>query len=98
MLWLADLLDEANKRLLDYDSRHGAIGPSHFMLGTPAELDADRAALIWEYGVLPTIEETLFEHEDDLPRFALDALKAAGASPSSGLDDGVIAAESLDGT
>ena len=40
MLWLADLLDAANKRLLDYDSRHGAIGPSHFMLATPAELDA----------------------------------------------------------
>jgi 5-methylcytosine-specific restriction endonuclease McrBC GTP-binding regulatory subunit McrB len=95
MLWLADLLDEANKRLLDYDSRHGAIGPSHFMLGTPAELDEKRAALIWEYGVLPTIEETLFEHEEDLPRFTLDALKAA-ASPTTGVDDSVVATESVD--
>ena len=85
---LADVLDEANKRLLKYDSRHGAIGPSHFMLGTPAELDDDRAALIWEYGVLPTIEETLFEHEDDLALFALNALKATDAGATSGIDDG----------
>jgi hypothetical protein len=96
MLGLADVLDEANKRLLKYDSRHGAIGPSHFMLGTPAELDDERAALIWEYGVLPTIEETLFEHEDDLSLFALNALKASDAGPTSGIDDGVEAAESVD--
>lgn len=75
MRWVAGVLDEANRRLLDYDNRHGAIGPSHFMLKNPAELDDRRVRLIWEYGVIPTIEERLFGREDDLPRFALDALR-----------------------
>jgi 5-methylcytosine-specific restriction enzyme B len=47
MLWLNDLLMEANRRIPD---KSYAIGPSHFMRPTITRLDAER---IWNHSVWP---------------------------------------------
>jgi hypothetical protein len=70
MAWLADVLDEANRRLGD---RNVAIGPSHFMR---RGLDEDSARRIWHHSILPTIEEHFFGQGDRVREFSLDVLRA----------------------
>ena len=71
MGWVADLLDEANRRL---DDRQAAIGPSHFMR---PDLDEETVRLVWDHAVLPYVEEQLWGEEHRLDEFALDAVKSA---------------------
>jgi 5-methylcytosine-specific restriction enzyme B len=75
---VADLLDEANRKLREVQNgRHLAIGPSHFMR---KDLSEDSVARIWKYAVMPQLEETFFGEEERLKEFSLDALKQAIAS------------------
>ena len=68
--WMADVVDRANELLRD--DRHAAIGPSYFM---KPDLDEDAVRRIWQYSVLPYIEERLFgQGEDRLADFDLDKL------------------------
>ena len=68
MQWVADVVDEANRRLSD---RRAAVGPSYFM---QKELDERKVRLIWGHAVLPYIEEHLFGEPDRLRKFQLDDL------------------------
>ena len=71
MEWVADVVDRANELL--GDDRHAAVGPSHFM---KPDLDDAMVGRIWDYGVLPYIEERLFGRSDDrIADFALDKLR-----------------------
>ncbi len=71
LLWLADVLAEANERLGD---RNVAIGPSHFMRD---DLDERIISRIWRHSVLPTIQEHFFGEDDRLADYQLDALREA---------------------
>lgn len=76
MEWIADVVDEANELLSD--EPQAAVGPSHFM---KPNLDEERIKRIWEYGVLPYIEERLFgQDEQRLAEFDLGTLRRAVAS------------------
>jgi hypothetical protein len=72
MTWVADVLDEANRRL---DDRNMAIGPSHFM--GSRKLDEHTVSMIWKHSVLPTIEERFFGQAERLEEFDLDVLRRA---------------------
>ena len=86
MTWVADVVDEANKRLSN--EPHAAIGPSYFM---KPGLDEAAVERIWKYGVLPYIEERLFGQGDDrLAEFNLDRLRSnplASAEAEADPDD-----------
>ena len=68
--WIADLLDEANRRLGD---RHVAIGPSYFM----REDIEEQLPAVWEHAVMPYLAEHFFGEEDRLRDFSLEALQAS---------------------
>lgn len=71
LLWVADVVDEANRRLGDRDV---AIGPSHFLR---EDLDEDWVDIIWEHAVIPYLSEQLMDEEERLEEFDLGVLRAA---------------------
>ena len=76
MGWVADVVDQANYLLRD--DRHAAIGPSHFMR---PNLDDAAVRRIWQYSVLPYIEERLFgDPNGRLAEFDLDKLRGVAVS------------------
>ena len=78
-VWVADLVDTANRKLND---RHLGIGPSHFM--KKDTLDEARVRFIWEQAVIPYIEEQCFGDEGRLAEFAYDRLTTeVNAAPSN---------------
>ena len=85
MQWVADVVDEANRRLGDRDA---AVGPSYFM---QEELDERKVHLTWNHTVLPYISERLFGETDRLREFELEALRrgadAGGGAPDPPDDD-----------
>ncbi|MCY3931387.1 MAG: AAA family ATPase [Acidobacteria bacterium] len=66
MTWIADVVEEANRRL---DVRTAAVGPSYFMR---EGLNEATVRLIWNHNVLPYLEECLFGEPDRLRDFELD--------------------------
>ena len=74
MAWVADVVEEANRKL---HNRDAAIGPSYFMREA---LDEEQLELVWRHNVLPYIEEQLYGEPDQLSEFALGALRAAVSS------------------
>lgn len=72
MGWVADVVDEANRRLAD---RHAAIGPSHFL--SEDGLTEELVEIAWKYSILPYIEEQLFGEPERLEEFQLDRLREA---------------------
>ena len=70
MEWVADVVEEANRRLSD--DPHAAIGPSYFMR---EGLDASGVERIWQHSVRPYLEERLFGDGDRLSQFDLESLK-----------------------
>lgn len=80
MEWLADLVDEANRRLQD---RHAAIGPSYFM-SLEDDLSEQTARDAWHHAVYPYIEERLFGEEGRLSQFTFDALRGSLGGPGPG--------------
>jgi 5-methylcytosine-specific restriction enzyme B len=89
MLWVACLVDEANRRL---DDDHAAIGPSHFMR---SDLDEEWVELIWDHSIIPYLAEQFFGESERLEQFRLSAIRGeigvapqyAEAEPDSG--DGI---------
>ena len=82
MLWVADLVDRANRKLPD---RQIAIGPSYFM---HKDLDEEWLGLIWKHSIIPTIEEQLFGQTERLAAFDLAKLRAELQPQASDPDDG----------
>jgi MoxR-like ATPase len=70
MVWVADVVDQANGLL---ENRHGAVGPSYFL---DRKLDEEKLALIWEHSVLPYIAEQLFGEDGRIEAFRLERLRA----------------------
>ena len=75
MEWVADVVDEANKRLAaeGRNAADAAIGPSYFM---QPNLDDAAVERIWKHSVLPYIEERLFGESDVAATFALATLRS----------------------
>lgn len=72
-VWVADVLDETNRRLRELSSgRHLAVGPSHFMKPNLTTLDVQR---IWKHSVIPQLEEVFFGDEERLTQFSLDTVR-----------------------
>ena len=71
LIWLADVVSEANRRLGD---QQAAIGPSYFLR---ENLTPEWVKIIWEYAVLPYLAERFFGEEDRLKEFNLDELREA---------------------
>lgn len=69
MIYVADLVDAANRMLPD---RHLQIGPSYFM--RPG-LNRQWLERIWAHSVLPYIEEQFFDEPDRVDEFTLDAIE-----------------------
>ncbi len=69
LMWVADAVDRANRRLED---RHTAIGPSYFLR---PDLTAEWVDLIWEHAVLPYIAEQFPDDPAALQDFALARLR-----------------------
>jgi MoxR-like ATPase len=70
--WISDVVDRANAKL---DDSEAAIGPSHFLLKDPSDLDEDRIERIWNHAVLPYLQERLMGEPDRLKEFRLDLLR-----------------------
>jgi len=84
MKWVADLLDHANNKLSD---RHLAIGPSHFIRD---DLDDAWVERVWDYSILPYIEEQLFGQDERLAEFEFSRLRdevQAAATAANGDGD-----------
>ncbi len=71
LLWVADVVDEANRRLGD---RQVAVGPSYFLR---EDLSEEWVEIIWEHAVLPYLSEQFFDEEERLEEFALHTLRSA---------------------
>ena len=91
-VWVADLVDAANRKLND---RHLGIGPSHFM--KKDALDEARVRFIWEQAVIPYIEEQCFGDEVRLREFAYDRLMTEVNAVASNNDDNLGAGQPEDG-
>jgi 5-methylcytosine-specific restriction enzyme B len=88
MIYVADLVDAANRMLPD---RHLQIGPSYFM--RPG-LNRQWLERIWAHSVLPYIEEQFFDEPDRVEEFTLAAIEqringaaAAMTEPSEEVDN-----------
>ena len=82
MLWVADLVDLANRKLPD---RQVAIGPSYFM---HKNIDEEWLGLIWKHSIIPTVEEQLFGQTEQIAAFDLARLRAELQPQDSRTDDG----------
>ena len=79
VLWIAKVLDLANRKL---DDRDASLGPSHFMRD---DLTDERIAEIWKYAILPTLDDRLRGtaaslEEFDLARLRREAERVVGDS------------------
>jgi hypothetical protein len=70
--WISGVLDAANAKL---DDAEAAVGPSHFLLRDPADLDEERIERIWRHAVLPYLQERLIGEPQRLDEFRLEALR-----------------------
>ena len=68
-LWVADLVDAANSKLLERDL---TIGPSHFMKD---DLDEEMVQRIWKRSIMPYIEDHYFDNPDRATEFSYDQLR-----------------------
>jgi len=74
LLWVADVVDKANRRLGD---RQVAIGPSYFLR---EDLTEEWVEIIWEHAVIPYLSEQFFDEEERLEEFDLRSLRSAVTS------------------
>ena len=82
MLWVADLVDLANRKLPD---RQIALGPSYFM---HKDLDEEWLELIWKHSIIPTVEEQLFGQTEHIAAFDLAKLRTELQPQDSDSNDG----------
>ena len=71
MEWVADVVDEANRKM---GARHAAIGPSYFMRDN---LSDEWMELIWEHAIMPYLAERFYGDEDRLTEYDLKKLQEA---------------------
>jgi 5-methylcytosine-specific restriction protein B len=69
MVWVADVVDLANRKL---DDRHCAIGPSFFM---DSKLDEARLQRIWRHEIEPYLEDFFFDSPERVKEFELGRLR-----------------------
>jgi hypothetical protein len=77
-LWVAAVVEEANRRLKDANT---SIGPSYFL--TPS-LNEAWVSMIWEHSILPYLEEHFFGQPERLDEFRLPELRKAVGAPQQG--------------
>ncbi|MBI4854195.1 MAG: DUF2461 family protein [Acidobacteria bacterium] len=71
-VWIADLLVKLNQQLTSHGiSREYHIGHSHFM---SRNIDFTQLQLIWDFTILPTIEEFFYNRPDLLAKYSLAEL------------------------
>jgi len=80
LLWLAAVVEDANKLLGD---RQASIGPSYFLKDTLTE---EWIELIWEHAVLPYVAEQFFGDEARVEQFRLHHLRKTTVAPTSKSD------------
>jgi len=76
--WVADVVDAANKLLVD---RNVAIGPSHFL---KPQLTEELVELAWQSSVMPFLEEHFFADPDQLRQFELGRLRSGSSAQDAG--------------
>jgi 5-methylcytosine-specific restriction protein B len=81
MGWIADVVDRANHEL---KNRQMAIGPSHFMRDDLSEDVFDR---VWQYSVLPYIEEQFFDQPERSDSFDWKKLRSANVDSAASRPD-----------
>jgi len=74
--WIAKVVDRANELLNDPNA---AIGPSHFLR---EDLDEEKINLIWNYTILPYIEDYYLGDSKSFEGFSLTGLRADTAAVS----------------
>jgi 5-methylcytosine-specific restriction protein B len=74
MVWVARIVDGLNALLRERFGPHLQVGPSHFM-----KKDLDEAVLrrVWDYDVMPFLEDQLFGQEEELERFRLERFQGS---------------------
>lgn len=72
MLWVTDIVDRLNGLLTERFGRHLQVGHSYFINTNLDEVMLER---IWEYDVMPFLEDQLFGQEKELDNFSLDRLR-----------------------
>ena len=74
MVGFARIVDGLNALLRERFGPHLQVGPSHFM-----KKDLDEAVLrrVWDYDVMPFLEDQLFGLEEKLGRFRLERLRGS---------------------
>ena len=85
MLWVAEVVDAANRILDELDKRDMAIGPSHFMRD---DLDDEWVKRIWKHSIMPYVEEQLFGETERVKEFELGRLRGKVEPPVAGEADG----------
>ena len=85
MLWVAEVVDSANRILDELDKRDMAIGPSHFMRD---DLDDEWVKRIWKHSIMPYVEEQLFGETERVKEFELGRLRGKVEPPVAGEADG----------
>jgi uncharacterized protein (DUF2461 family)/MoxR-like ATPase len=72
LIWVADLLIKLNQQLTGHGiNKDQHIGHSHFMT---RNLDLAKLQLIWDFTILPTIEEYFYNRPDLLNKYTLTEL------------------------
>ncbi len=72
MVEVASIVDKLNAELRERFGPHLQVGPSHFMKKTLDEATLER---VWEYDVMPFLEDQLFGQEEELEKFKLNKLR-----------------------
>jgi MoxR-like ATPase len=89
MTEVAEVVDRLNAELRERFGPHLQVGPSHFM---KKALDEAVLQRVWDYDVMPFLEDQLFGQEEELEGFKLERLRgsedadhyAAGTPAESG--------------
>ena len=80
MSFLADMLDDVNRRLND---SHASVGPSHFLVKEPRTLTEQKAEVIWRYSILPALADRFFDTLDELEQFGYQKVRGRTAPDDS---------------
>ncbi|NDL60412.1 McrB family protein [Phytoactinopolyspora mesophila] len=88
--WVADMIDQANKKL---DDRDLAIGPSHFLKD---HLDEESVELIWSHSIEPYVQEHFFSEPERWKEFTYESVRRSVMSQVASDREDVDAASATD--
>jgi 5-methylcytosine-specific restriction protein B len=71
---VANIVDKLNAELRERFGPHLQVGPSYFM---KEDLDETALQRVWDYDVMPFLEDQLFGQEEELERFKLKRLRGS---------------------